>query len=355
MGDSAGPVSGVDGVTAEWCTRAMRATTGGATVTDLALAPVGTGQVADTYRLTMTYDRDGAGPPTVIAKVPSASEQSLMAAKFSRTYEIEASFYRDLGAELPVRAPACYHAAHDVETDHYVVLLEDVAPAAQGDQMAGCTLAEITGAVDELALLHGPRWDDPALLDIGWLHRSTPESVEMSGAIFSGTFGPAFLERYRDRLRPTTAALVERLLPRLPAYFADRHGPLTIAHGDFRADNLLFGLDRVVVVDWQTVATGPGPSDLAYLLGASITTEDRRRHERDLVARYTEGLRAQGVVVADDDIWLGYRRGAFASLLMAIAASILVQQTDRGDDMFMAMAERPADMIDDLDAETLLP
>jgi hypothetical protein len=40
---------------------------------------------------------------------------------------------------------------------------------------------------------------------------------------------------------------------------------------------------------------------------------------------------------------------------MAIVASILVEQTDRGDEMFLAMAERPADMALDLESESLLP
>ena len=40
---------------------------------------------------------------------------------------------------------------------------------------------------------------------------------------------------------------------------------------------------------------------------------------------------------------------------MAIAASALVVQTDRGDDMFLAMAERSATMALELDAESLVP
>lgn len=353
-GDStAGPVSGGDGLTAAWCTVAMGGVLDGATVTDVELTPVGTGQVADTYRLTFAYDREGAGPPTAVAKVPAADATSRMAAQMTRTYEIEASFYRDLAADLPVRAPACYHAAHDVGSDDYVVLLEDVAPAEQGDQLAGCSVDDVAAAVDEMALLHGPRWGDPTLLDIGWLHRSQPENIDYTVGLFTDC-GPIFLQRYAERLRPATAALVERVIPRLGPYLHDRSGPMTIAHGDFRADNLLFGADRVVVVDWQTVGVGPGTGDLAYLLGASILPELRRRHERDLVARYADGLRAQGAAIDDDELWLGYRRAAFGSLLMAIVASALVAQTDRGDDMFMAMAERPADMIADLDAESLL-
>ena len=125
--------------------------------------PVGTGQVADTVRIHLEYDPPGAGPPTLVAKVPSADETSRAGAAATRTYEIEASFYRDLAAELPVRTPDCWYAAHDPATNAYVVVLEDVAPAVQGDQMHGCSVEDIAAAVDELALLHGPRWGDPTL------------------------------------------------------------------------------------------------------------------------------------------------------------------------------------------------
>ena len=84
-------------------------------------------------------------------------------------------------------------------------------------------------------------------------------------------------------------ALVDRLVPRLDRYLRSRPQPWTIVHGDFRADNLLFGGDRVVVVDWQTVGLGPGPGDLSYLLGASLTPDDRRAQEAGLVDRYVPG------------------------------------------------------------------
>lgn len=326
----------------------------GATVTDVVLTPVGTGQVADTVRVALTYDRPNAGPATLVAKVPAADDTSRAAARLTRTYEIEASFYRDLAADLPVRAPVCHHAAHDPETDAYVVLLEDVAPAEQGDQLAGCSLIEMSAAIDELAHLHGPRWGDEMLLDVGWLHRSQPENIAGTAALVAQCV-PAFLARYSDRLEPSTVALVERLAPRLGDYLAHRPGTCTIVHGDFRADNLLFGGSRVVVVDWQTVGLGPGAGDLSYLLGASLTPELRRAHERDLVDRYADGLRAHGVVVDDDELWTGYRRSTFGGLIMAIVASALVKQTDRGDEMFLVMAERPAVQAHDLDAEALLP
>ena len=286
---TATPVTGVQDLTPEWCARVLDAA-----VTDLRVEPVGTGQVADTVRLFLDYDPPGAGPPTLIAKVPAAEEDSRTAARLTRTYEIEASFYRDLAADLPVRTPRCYHAAHDVETGAYVVLLEDVAPAEQGDQMHGLRLDEIAGAVDELALLHGPRWGDATLTDLAWLHRSQPENLDNLVGLVTYAVAP-FVEYYTGRVEPDTLAVLEQLTPRLDAYLRRRPQPWTIVHGDFRADNLLVGGERVVVVDWQTVGLGPGVADLSYLLGASLQPDTRRQHERALVERYVGGLKAHGV------------------------------------------------------------
>jgi hypothetical protein len=83
---------------------------------------------------------------------------------------------------------------------------------------------------------------------------------------------------------------------------------------------------------------------------------DRRRDtERDLIERYLAGVRAHGVSVDDDWLWTEYRRSSYAGLLMAVVASILVGQTDRGDEMFLAMADRSARLAADVDAADLLP
>jgi aminoglycoside phosphotransferase (APT) family kinase protein len=117
-----------------------------------------------------------------------------------------------------------------------------------------------------------------------------------------------------------------------------------VAHNDYRVDNLLFAdgpdADPVVVVDWQTCVYGPGISDLAYFIGGSLETEQRRLHERDLVRDYHHRMTAAGVALSWDDLWAQYRRYTVAGLIMAIAASMLVKRTPRGDDMFMVMAER---------------
>ena len=50
-----------------------------------------------------------------------------------------------------------------------------------------------------------------------------------------------------------------------------------------------------------------------------------------------------------------YRRQVFYNLVMSICASMIVQRTDRGDDMFMASVQRSAQQALDLESVELLP
>ena len=353
MGATDDVVTGVEGVSASWLGRVLADETDGADVTDLEVEPIGTGQVADTVRLRPTWDPPGAGPTTLVAKVPSSQEASRAAALATRTYEVEAGFYRDLAADLPVRAPRCHHAAHDPATDAYAVVLEDVAPAVQGDQIAGCSVDEAVAAIDELALLHAPRWGDPSLGELAWLdRRDAPAQSALAGLV--GLLAPGFVERFAPSLDDDVVAVVEAFPTQAERYLLGRSGPLTVAHNDYRVDNLLFGGERVVVVDWQTVTRGPGVDDLSYFLGASLPTEVRRAHERDLVEHYRQRMAEGGVDLEVDQLWRDYRWGAFAGVLMTIVASMLVAATDRGDAMFTAMAERHARHVIDLEGAALV-
>jgi hypothetical protein len=345
-------------LTPAWLTDALAPLLGPARVLEVARAPVGTGQMSDCVRLTPTYDGPTAAPRSLIAKLPAADPTSRATAAALRNYEIEVSFYRQLAPQLPVRAPRCYHSYLDATGTDFVLLLEDMASARQGDQLAGCSIDEAAVAVEELPRLHAPRWGDASLAGLDWLHRDPGEAAAFTSQLVAGLFG-GFRDRYAGRVDDDIMALGERLMARLSTYLGDRRGPWTVAHGDFRLDNLLFGSDAtgppVVVVDWQTVAHGPGIGDLSYFLGAGLVPEDRRRHEGELVRSYHDTLRAAGVDgLGWHECWTQYRRYAFGGVIMAIAASMLVEQTERGDDMFVTMAQRHGRHAIDLEAEQLL-
>jgi aminoglycoside phosphotransferase (APT) family kinase protein len=130
-----------------------------------------------------------------------------------------------------------------------------------------------------------------------------------------------------------------------------------VVHGDYRLDNLLLRADGGVagVVDWQTCTVGPALSDVSYFIGAGLTAEDRRAHEEALVRDYHARLEAAGVTGYEwGQCWTDYRRGSFAGLMMAVAASMLVERTPRGDEMFLTMAARHSRHVLDLDAAELI-
>jgi hypothetical protein len=346
-------LSGAPALTAEWLTEALAPRLGGAKVSAVEATPVGTGQVSDTLRLALTYDRPVDLPTALVAKVPSLDPESRNAARTIRAYEIEAGFYAQLAGGLTASVPLCYFSAHDPEQDDYAVVLEDLAPARAGDQLTGITAEEAAAAVDELALLHASGWDSPDLASLPWLNRHDKESAEFTAALVTGLYD-GFRERYADRLTPETLALIEDFLPSLASYLAPRPGPSTLTHGDFRADNILFGRGRPVIVDWQTCTYGSPLSDLAYFLSSSLPVEVRRAREQDLVRRYHAALTSGGVLFSWEDCWNAYREHAFHGIAMSVGASMLVERTERGDEMFCTMTARHAQHALDLDSLSLV-
>jgi hypothetical protein len=343
-----------EALTPGWLSEALVGVLDGAAVAGVSQQPVGTGQMCDSVRLRLTYDRpvpEGA-PTSVIAKLPAADEQSRATGLSLRSYETEVRFYPQLAPGLGIRTPRAYHADIDTTTGSFVLLLEDLAPARQGDQLAGCTLAEATAALDQLVGLHAPRWGDPSLGELEWLIRD-PEASRMFMLGLLPNLWAGFTERYADRLGPEVHEVGGGVIGGLEHYLDDP-SPRTVTHGDYRLDNLLFGgttdAPTVAVVDWQTCGLGNALSDAAYFIGAGLLVDDRRPHEEALVRRYHEALGAAGVDLPWDDCWRSYRRGTVAGVIMALAASMLVERTERGDDMFMVLAERHARHALDVDA-----
>jgi aminoglycoside/choline kinase family phosphotransferase len=347
-------------LTAEWITQALRSTgrLAAGAVTSVELSPVGTGQMCDSLRVRLRFDREADLPPTMIAKLPAADETSRATARALRNYEKEVRFYQQLAPELPVRTPAAYYADIHVDTASFVLLLEDMAPAQQGDQLRGCSVETAKVAVDELVRLHAPRWADPSLASLDWLHRDPDAQRAFLLSLLPAAWN-AFRERYAADLDAEVLAAGGALFGRLDAYLAPDDTPRTVVHGDYRLDNLLFdpapGGVPVTVVDWQTCTHGPGLQDVAYFIGAAMPADVRRDAEADLVEGYHAGLTAAGVGdYGREQCWRDYRRGAWAGLVMAVAASMLVERTARGDQMFLTMAARHSRHALDLDAAELL-
>lgn len=311
---------------------------------------VGTGQVGQNVRFSLNLRRAGDAPATVVGKFASDDPTSRETGIGLLNYLREVRFYQELRPTLDIQTPEVLFTDIN-EADHdFVLMMEDLAPAQQGDQLRGGDPEQARLGVRELAKLHGPRWGDPALSELDWLGGQEADGENVVQQLW-GTVFPGFQERYRDKMAPEHMAVVAALGKRLDSYLVRRDVARTVTHGDFRLDNMMFGGPYpVAVVDWQSPALGVGAADLAYFMGTTLEGPDRRACEEALVKEYHDLLLGYGVGgYSLDHCWQDYRRSSFAGLVMAVIASMIVGQTERGDEMFMAMARRSAAMAIDLE------
>jgi hypothetical protein len=344
----------------------------------VALEPIGTGQMSESRRVRIEYadshDR-GARPPSVVIKTASEDAASRSTGVGLGIYEREVRFYRELAPRIGGPLAACHAAVIDPLEGWFTIVLEDVVDAVQGDQIAGCSVSDASLAMRELARLHAPVFADPQLGATPWLNQQSPLNQALLTQLFEG-----FLERYGERVAPEHRAVCRRFFESSDGWIAERRPPLGLVHGDYRLDNLLFragGTTRdrraprgasahpaadardqrgLVTVDWQTVGWGEVMTDASYFIGGALSTEDRRAHERELVREYYEALAQNGVRdFGWEDCWEGYRRQAFLGILMTVAPAMLVERTERGDEMFLVSLARYAQRVIDLVALELLP
>ena len=337
-----------DDMTPAWLSDALQASLPGAVVEAFAAAPVGTGLMARSYRLTLEGSPEL--PASIVAKVPSdeASTRELGA----RAYRREVGFYRDLAADVDGRVPACHHADISDSGSEFVLLLEDITPASQGDQLTGCSLEEAHRAIDNLARLHASTWNrDDAF---AWLDDGGGTGTEI--VVFMKMAMDAFAPRFAELVDDQAMAVFHAFAESADTWQAAEPATRAMMHGDYRLDNLLFAADdaSVAAVDWQTVSFASPARDLAYFLGNSLRTEDRREHEDQLIERYVDVLASGGVEHSVDAVRAELVHGTFQGPLVTALGAFTATRTERSEGMFAAMANRCAAQILDHDGLALL-
>ena len=345
-----------DDLSPPWLTRALRESgaLSGGEVTDVVVEPCGTGQLGDCYRLTLTYAPSDGGPDHLVAKLAAQDPVSRQFGHLAGLYGNEVAFYRDLAHHLDVRCPEPYVADIDESTGTFVLLLEDLTPADECDQLTGCSLEAAAQAIDQAAALHGSSWDHPEVLDRAGSAEAYGLVAEMMGDLVTA-FGDRYESALTERELGVLTGIVGHLGPWAEAMQAEAR---CLSHNDFRLDNMLFdgraGEVPLTVVDWQSYCRAPGINDVAYFIGAGLPTATRRAHEQGLVRRYARAMAAYGVERPFEQWWADYRLHAVHGLVTAVHASVSVERTPRGDEMFLAMTRRHVEQMLDHDTLALL-
>lgn len=246
---------------------------------------------------------------------------------------IEARFYHFLSGHVKAPTPHCLYA--DWEDDgsaQGLIILEDLnergGKFGQSSDHAG--VDSVATAIAGLAELHGSLWNSPLITPerAPWLQTSMRTPVDSDQVRIMWRFIEMNLDDPDFRAIAPKHFLDE---PRRVEWAFDRLGeferafeaPYCLLLGDSHQGNtyILPNGERLWL-DWQLVRRGRPWRDLTYFMVGTLTIEERRKHERDLLAFYRQKLIDTGAtdVIELDAIWQQHCRWIMLGIQAWVAA-----------------------------------
>jgi aminoglycoside phosphotransferase (APT) family kinase protein len=342
----------VDGVTPQWLTAALQERFPGADVA--AVEVLDRHEETNSHaRLRIAYAQDAGAPATMFCKLlPNSPERRPLIAATGMGPR-EAQFYADLAPSLSALSPAAYVTAQDGEGG-FVLMLEDLV-ASEGvvtDGTWGMPPDAAARALEDLAELH-IRFEDPArrAAEAPWVPVSKPSLA------YGGPMLREALERYPERLNATYVEIAQIYLANHAELQALWHaGPHTIIHGDPHLGNLYLDAGRIGFLDWGIINVNTPMRDVSYFLTMAMGTEDRRKHERDLLSHYLDVLRASGAFgFTFDEAWLAHRvHGAYTVAASCGAAAMHDDVTPKRRVFAMGFLALAVAAVEDLESRAAL-
>ncbi|MFT7139501.1 MAG: thiamine kinase-like enzyme [Candidatus Azotimanducaceae bacterium] len=293
----------VDELSSDWLNAVLPFSDHAITSFEATIIGVGEGFMGQLARVKLTYSSlaDNApakgAPRAIIAKFASTLTKTRMMAKEQNYYAKEIGFYNDIGDDVGVRVPACFHTSHNTETNHFVILLEDLAPAIASDQVEGTSIEGSKQVMEAFATIHAKWWNSERLASYDWAQpwvnaKPIKESLEILNYSIKQADETGRFDRYPEINK------LKYLLPPLCRMEPPPPFPYTLNHGDLRSDNVFLpGPDggEFAMIDWQLTGMAQPMTDIARWLTQSITVEQRRETEHDLLKLYHERLVEYGV------------------------------------------------------------
>jgi hypothetical protein len=348
-------------VTPEWVTDALHtsgALARGSRVATLVASDLGEGRgmTGSVWRVSPDYEGPApSGPPTLIVKLSATDDTYRDYLANYESYTREVRLYNEIAPTMLVTTPRSHRSLVSDDGRVCVMLLEDFSDHRAGDQVAGCSETDARRCIVALARLHASNWEMspfPTWLDprSGAMGESRVAVIPRAWARMVAKYAAVLPRAVQD-----AAAQYSRVFPMLQEWA--RRPPVTIRHGDFRLDNILFGGDStpeaLVFIDWQGTTVGRGMADVSYFLTQSMLPADRRLWERDLVGLYGRELAEHGIQDANA-AWEHYRLGALYNLAFVASIAVYDPTDERGATFVRTAVARAVDAIEDLDLMPLL-
>lgn len=267
-------------------------------------------------RLALTYAQPHTELPDRLC-VKGIFDPNLKAWLSSGAQQAEALFYRDVAPRLSLRVPRSYYSGFDPETMAGLVIMEDLVPL--GAQFLSATSPytpdQMRKSLDQLARLHGGSWAADSTLE-PWINSKL--RLFASGRIIESERLTELLHDQRGEGLDPRVRDGKKLLGAVNKLDERDAGlPACFIHGDTHAGNLYEMSGEIGLIDWQVLQRGHWSLDVAYHIAAALDIEDRRKHERELLAYYCEQLAQHGGTPPDTETaWRQYREAISYGLLM---------------------------------------
>ncbi|MWA03544.1 phosphotransferase [Actinomadura sp. LD22] len=304
-------------------------------------------------RLKLGYTA-GSGPETVFLKAHNKAHR-IVHLRNGNLWG-EARLFAS-GVSLPLEHPTVYRAVVDRPHLDFLLVMEDLSArhVDPRDSTRPMTVEQVANGLRALAALHGKYWG---------LSRDTHPRLGWVKT-WKATRG------WRTSLAKRTPAGVEKAAPRLPAevtrYSGEQllelwtryvatltDGPMTLLHGDTHIGNTYLLPDGDVgFLDWQVVRRGNWSQDVGHFLIGSLTEEDRRASEAELMEEYRRALKLPADrLPSAEEAWLRYRASALYGLVIWL--STLGSVGYQTAEISQALVERFAAATAELDAVAAL-
>jgi aminoglycoside/choline kinase family phosphotransferase len=273
-----------------------------------------------------------------ILKVGSDQPVAQTFSRHIRAFQREVLAYQLLKPLGGKYVPRYIASASTPDGSDGLLLLQEIFPCRTGDQIQGLSFRELSSVAKSIGAVHARFWNSNQLRKIKALplhHYNRAHEAKKNTQ--------TFLKHCRSLLTKGDVKRIQHFLPTIAqALRQATKRPITLVHGDLRADNLLLVRSKVFIVDWQIAARGLGAFDLARVIGGSSSRPLQLRDQYKLINIWQKTLRQRGVRGYNfTDAWRDYQIGVALTLSIPITnGSTLVQLSTRGRKIARLMVRR---------------
>ena len=283
-----------DCVTPQWLTAVVRRQHPEATVVGYTLGEVDSG-TTNRRRIFLAYalaDQGRGYPTSFFCKAAQDLANRITMSVGSAVGE--ARFYNEVRGDLAIEAPRAIFAAVDPISFRAIIVLNDLASEAEFcTYRTQISKENARSQVELLAKMHGRFYESPELtgrlasfdpFPARFMRFATHHGMEQAcdnGFMAASSVIPASVIARRAEVWPLTLRSLDLLAT----------SPQTLQHGDVHLGNWYVRHNgQMGLSDFQNVTRGHWSRDLAYALSTSLTVDDRRRCERELIRHYLDTL-----------------------------------------------------------------